>query len=235
MNNVWNVHFTNMKASGPEWGVFGNNNLNTVRLDSCTLNRFDLHMYGKDITCSHCIFRNDNYKAEIARATNQLDTYQEKHTHICNRFSSLYGSLVYDNCHFDGFVPFLTDYGYNIFTPCDVAFKNCIMDIFQKKYAYLFLMGYWGAIKNERPENTMRNWYNVLINQMVIRLHTDIPNIYLYKFLDRETDRVPIQTQLINNEPIVEIHHLSITDESGRLLDNNLLKKMNTNSYEYTH
>ncbi len=235
MNNVWNVHFSKMKASGPEWGVFGNNNLNTVRLDSCTINRMDLHMYGKDIVCSHCTFRNDNYKAEIAQVMDCLDTYQEKHTHVCNRYAALYGTLTYESCHFDGFVPFLTDYGYNIFSKCNIEFKNCIMDIFQDKYAYLFMMGYWGATKNERPENTMRNWYDVLIENMTIRLHTEIPSIYLFYFLDRELYRAPIQTQLISNTPKIEIRQLKITDQSGNLLNNDIFKQMNTNSYDYTH
>ncbi len=235
MNNVWNVHISKIKASGPEWGVFGNNNLNTVRLDSCTINRMDLHMYGKDISCSHCTFRNDNYKAEIAQAMNRLDTYQERHTHVCNRYAALYGTLTYDSCHFDGFVPFLTDYGYNIFAKCDVEFRNCTMDIFQKKYAYLFLMGYWGAQKNERPENAMRHWNNVLIDNMTIRLHANIPNVYLFYFLDREMQRVPIKTQLISNTPQIKIQNLRMTDSSGRLLNNNILKRTNTDSHEYTH
>jgi len=235
MNNVWNAHFIRMKASGPAWGVFGNNNINAIRLDSCTLNRFDLHMYGKDITCSHCIFRNDNYKAEIAQAKETLDTFQEKHTHLYNRYASLYGTLTYDSCHFDGFIPFLTDYGYNIFSKNNVVFRNCTMDIFQKKYAYLFLMGYWGAQKNERPENAMRHWNNVLIDNMTIRLHANIPNVYLFYFLDREMQRVPIQTQLISNTPQIIIQNLRMTDSNGRLLNNNLLKRTNTDSHEYTH
>lgn len=235
MNNVWNVHFKHMEASGPVWGVFGNNNINKIRLDSCTINRFDLHMYGKDITCSHCIFRNDNYKAEILQAKNELDTFQEKHTHFYNRYASLYGTLTYDSCQFDGFIPFLTDYGYNIFSRNNVVFRNCTMDIFQKKYAYLFLMGYWGAQKNERPENTMRYWNNVLIDNMTIQLYTDISNVYLFYFLDREKQRVPILTQLIGNTPQIDIRNLRVTDSSGQLLNNNIFKRTNTDIYEYTH
>lgn len=228
MNNVWNVHFIKMRASGPTWGVFGNNNINTAKLDNCTINRFDLHMYGKDITCSHCTFRNDNYKKEVIHAKS-LDHFQEKNTHIYNRYVSLYGTLTYDHCHFDGFIPFRTDYGYNIFTGCNVEFKNCTMDIYQKKYAYLFLMGYWGAPANERLENAMRSWHNILIDSMDIRLHADIPNVYLYYFMDRELQRAPIQNRLINNKLLLKLNHFRMMDSLGRPSNSVSFKETNIN------
>lgn len=187
MNNVWNTRIVNMHASGPEWGVLGNNNMNTVLLEDCTINRFDVHCYAKDIRCLNCTFRNDNYLKEVRAAGSYNGDFKEKNYHIYNRFSSLYGTLSYDYCLFDGFYPFLTDYAYNIHSACNVIFRNCEMNLYQNKYAYLFNMGFWGAPDNERKEHKERHLPKVEIDQMTFRLHKGIKSVCIFHLMDRFT------------------------------------------------
>ena len=184
LNTIWNVDIIRMHGTSPKWGVFGNNNINTARLRDCDINRFDIHCYGCNITCVNCLFQNDNYLAEAAQWSD-ANYSNESCYHIYNRYSSLYGTLIYENCFFNGFYPFLTDYAYNIHSGCFVAFKNCTMKIFQKKYAYLFKMGFWGAPINQRAEHAKRCFHNVLIDGMKFYLKPGISTVHMFFLMDR--------------------------------------------------
>ena len=67
LNNVWNVTvenlnlpYNNPNKPTPLWGIFGNNNVNTITLKGCHLNRFDIHCYGRDAICEQCTFEAAN-------------------------------------------------------------------------------------------------------------------------------------------------------------------------------
>ena len=90
-------------------------------------------------------------------------------------------------------------------------------------------MGYWGAPANERLENAMRSWHNILIDSMDIRLHADIPNVYLYYFMDRELQRAPIQNRLINNKLLLKLNHFRMMDSLGRPSNSVSFKETNIN------
>ncbi len=101
MNNVWNTCFINLIARC-NWGVFGNYNVNKALLNNCDINRFDIHCYGKDVTCYKTTFR---------------DLY--------NQFSSLYGTLMYKKCRFVNSVPVLIEDTFGAYTPFNIVFKDC--------------------------------------------------------------------------------------------------------------
>lgn len=229
MNNVWNIDIIRMNATTPLWGVIGNNNVNTARLRDCAINRFDIHCYGRDISCGNCIFKNDNYLKEVKDAK-YAGNLKEKNYHIYNRFSSLYGTLTYENCTFDGFYPFLTDYAYNIYTGCDVVFRNCTMNIYQSKYAYLFKMGFWGAPTNQRAEHRKRCFHNVQIDGMTFRLNKGISNIYMFYLLDRyDLDRGKIKEK-IHYTSSIQLNNIRMEDLSGNSQNDARLKEMNIDS-----
>lgn len=156
MNNVWNVSFVRLKANGA-WGVFGNNNVNTAYLEDCDINRFDIHCYGKDVYCKNTTFR---------------DLY--------NQFSSLYGTLFYDNCKFIHFVPVLFESSYSAYTHFNLVMKDCEIDV-DKDRPYMINAGN-PSILAERPrlELSKACWPDIEIKNMTVNLpkDTDSWNIF---------------------------------------------------------
>ena len=101
MDNVWNCSFSNLYGHAV-WGIFGNNNVNVAKLYDCNINRMDVHCYGRDISCYRCIFK---------------DYY--------NQYSSVYGTILYDHCYFENFLPYLNGGTYNAYVPVTVYMKDC--------------------------------------------------------------------------------------------------------------
>lgn len=230
MNNVWNTHIINMVATSPQWGVLGNNNMNKVRLDDCTINRFDVHCYTRDITCNNCTFRNDNYLKEIANHKTDLDRFQEHNYHIYNRFSSIYGTLEYNHCTFDGFYPFLNDYAYNIYSDFDVSFNDCSMKIYQSKYACLMRMGFWGAPANQREEHARRCLPNVTVNDMSFFLAKGVSSVYVFFLMDRFDWNWGQIKQKIYHTTSLRLNNIVIQDLNGNALNSASLKEINLGS-----
>ena len=145
MNNVWNSRFVRLKATG-NWGVFGNNNINKATLEDCEINRFDVHCYGKDVSCKNTTFR---------------DLY--------NQFSSLYGTLKFKKCRFIGFVPVLLESSYSAYTPFDLELIDCVIDV--KKCPYLINAGNPALLSGEsRQELSEIRFPNVTIRNTIVNL-----------------------------------------------------------------
>lgn len=139
MLNDWNTHIIRLNATG-KWGVFGTNNMNKVTLEDCNLNRFDIHCYGKDITIKDCTFNN-----------------------MYNQFSSIYGTIRYENCYFKEHTPYLNETSYNSFTPFTLVMKNCVWEV--SSYGIpeaLCVMGGLTGEYNERLELNKRAYPNVI-------------------------------------------------------------------------
>lgn len=111
MNNVWNSLFVRFYGRGA-WGIFGNNNINETYLEDCDINRFDIHCYGKNVTCKGCTFKN-----------------------YYNQYSGVYGIILYNECFFDNFTPYINGGSYNAHVPVEVILKNCLWRVnFQKDF-----------------------------------------------------------------------------------------------------
>lgn len=117
MDNVWNCSFSNLYGHG-NWGIFGNNNVNEANLYDCDINRMDVHCYGRDISCYRCIFKN-----------------------YYNQYSSVYGTIKYDRCYFENFLPYLNGGSYNAYVPVKIIMNNCKWFV-TKKYNYIVDMWY---------------------------------------------------------------------------------------------
>ncbi len=155
MNNVWNVSFDHLVGHG-NWGVFGNNNVNTATLVNCDINRFDIHCYGKDINFKNCTFRN-----------------------LYNQFSSVYGKVTFENCRFDHSIPVLLGVTYNTYTGFDLCFKDCEWQV-RKNRPYLIQGGNpWGP-ENERMELREKCWPNLFVKNMRVVVPENQKEIYLY-------------------------------------------------------
>lgn len=232
MNCIWNLIIKDSHATGPMWGVLGCNDLNYVRLENCSLNRFDIHCYGRDVTCINCLFQNDNYIANLPSSASGSSSINNNY----NRLSSFYGTLSYHNCTFNGFYPLLTDYTYNVYSDYDIFIENCSMKIYLSETAFLFRMGFWAAPLNHRQKHIRKCWPNVFIDGLTISLRTDITTVYMFSLIDRETQN-PAHPEAAIKEPIyytsyLHVKNLRIQDMSGVAINNASLVEMNKSSTE---
>ena len=163
LNNVWNY-----KAKGlickANWGVFGNNNVNTSMLEDCVINRFDVHCYGKDF-----YFKNVRFE----------DLY--------NQFSSIFGDIVFDKCFFDKFEPVLYEPAYNAYTPHNILFNDCEINLTTKQN-YLITTGNIKKTSNYREPIARKCLPNVVINKMKVNLPIDVKEFILFK-IGANTDK----------------------------------------------
>lgn len=144
-NNVYNSKFYSLMAHG-NWGVYGTNNMNTVLLDHCDINRFDIHCYGKDIFFNKCTFRN-----------------------IANYFSSVYGKIIIKKCNFIDFIPVILRNDYNAHPKFDLEIYNCVFNSPLYDYCYLIkAMGLYDLELNKRSELQMIRIPNILIHGLKI-------------------------------------------------------------------
>ena len=97
MNNLWNTTFDSVDADAT-WGVIGSNNLNQTRLNSCIINRFDIHCYGRDVQLTDCTIR------------------KSEHSWYCGG-SSIFGTIRYDNCTFYNTSPYANGDSYKTYVP----------------------------------------------------------------------------------------------------------------------
>lgn len=145
LNNVWNYKGGRLYGKA-NWGIFGNNNVNTARIEDSQINRFDIHCYGRDIS-----FRDVDF----------FDLY--------NQYSSVYGTIQYDKCTFSNFVPVLNGGSYNAYVAHDVAFNDCVFNATPQK-KYLIRMGNLKDAPNERPELAEKCLPNVRIKNLTVNM-----------------------------------------------------------------
>lgn len=155
MNNVWNSTFLRLVAHA-NWGIFGTNNLSNTTLRNCDINRFDIHCYGRDVYIYNCMF-----------------------TKLYNQFSSVYGTLLFEGCHFSNFIPVLTETSYNAYTPFDLTFRNCTFDAYQLRN-YLISIGKVDKERNSRPELAQKCWPNVNIENMTVNVKEPLSKVILF-------------------------------------------------------
>ena len=148
LNNVWNFKAKRLYGKG-NWGIFGNNNVNTATLEDSEINRFDIHCYGRNAS-----FKNVKF----------FDLY--------NQFSSMYGNVTFENCEFKIFIPVLIETSYNAYTEFDVNINDCVFYTTAKKN-YLVNTGSLSGEENSRPELKVKKLPKVRVKGLkVISLET---------------------------------------------------------------
>lgn len=152
--NIYDLKVNRMFARS-NWGVFGTHCINKVRLKDCDINRFDIHCYGKDVKAIGCSF-----------------------SHLYNQFSSIYGTIVFDKCTFEDFVPVLIESSYNAYTPFNLIWKNCTFYLDAK---HNFLMTLFGVPNgyNNRPELHRKSLPNITISNCKVILDDAVNEWYL--------------------------------------------------------
>ena len=152
--NVYDTKICRLYAKC-KWGVFGNYNINKVRLKKCDLNRFDVHSYGTDIKCEGCKFHG-----------------------LYNQFSSIFGTILFENCKFEDEVPFLQESSFNAFTPFDLIWRNCEFELTKRKNYLVTLFGVPEVI-NYRPELSAKCLPNIELSNCRIVIPNKVNKWYL--------------------------------------------------------
>ncbi len=155
MNNVWNSKFIRLNANA-NWGIFGTNNLSNTTLKDCNINRFDIHCYGRDIFVHNCKFNK-----------------------LYNQFSSVFGTVRFEECRFTDFVPVLFEPSYNAYTPFNLIFKDCILDASPSRN-YLISAGQLDNNLNSRPELAQKCWPNIDIQNLTVNISANVSKIILF-------------------------------------------------------
>lgn len=103
IENGCDMLFKNICTRDLNWGVFGCYSINSITLKDCNINRFDNHLYGKDLKMIDC-----NFKERYCQ------------------FAGVYGKVIYERCKFDvNFKPLIIGGQMNTHVPFDVHFIDC--------------------------------------------------------------------------------------------------------------
>ncbi len=165
-DNVWNF-YGNKIVGNANWGVFGTNNMNTTKIETSCINRFDIHCYGKDVS-----FFNVNF----------VNKY--------NQFASVYGDIVFDHCIFTSFDPIRNGGSYNSYVGHNVYFYDCVFNVTAKHNCLLRI----GSLDNEhnmRKELTDKCWPNLFIKNLNVNLDESCSDVILLYTIVKDNDRTP--------------------------------------------
>lgn len=156
MNNIWNFKAVRMYGKA-NWGVFGNNNINTAKIEDSQINRFDIHCYGRDISFEDVEF---------------FDLY--------NQYSSTYGTISYENCTFTNFTPVLNGGSYNSFVEHEVEFKDCVFNATTDKY-FLIKLSHLDEPTNARHELAEKCLPNVTVKNMTVNMKAGAKEFLIFR------------------------------------------------------
>lgn len=155
LNNVWFAHFQRVEAHG-NWGVFGSNNLSNTQLFDCNLDRFDIHCYGRDAWLVRC-------------------TLRQRQT----QFSSMFGTVTYDSCHFIDCIPLRIRSSYNAYTPFDIVMNDCTFELTPRYHSIVNVL-LLDTADNPRPELSEKCWPNLTVNRMTVVVPWTVGSINLF-------------------------------------------------------
>ena len=205
LDNIWNFKATRLYGKG-NWGIFGNNNINTAKLVDSQLNRFDIHCYGKDIS-----FRNVAF----------FDLY--------NQYASVYGTIRYDKCTFTEFVPVRNSGSYNAYVAHNVVLNDCVLYANPSRN-FLFKLLNLNEPTNERHELAEKCLPNISINNLMVNLRDGADSFYIFSCSysgQKITDigylsKINIEGLVINsdeNKPVKDLMLSNITIQTKSEID----------------
>ena len=155
LDNVWNVKATRLFGKA-NWGIFGNNNVNTAYVENSQINRFDIHCYGRDISFKSVDF---------------FDHY--------NQYSSVYGTIQYDKCSFTDFVPVLNGGSYNAYVKHDLLMRDCVFNVTPNRN-YILNIRRLDNSTDARYELSEKCLPNVYIKNLVVNMTGGAERLYLF-------------------------------------------------------
>ncbi|MBR2959345.1 MAG: hypothetical protein IKC19_06950 [Bacteroidales bacterium] len=167
LNNLYATRFDRTEASG-NWGVFGTNNLNDTRLEDCSIDRFDIHCYGRDAYLKRCELR--------GRQTT---------------VTSFYGTVVLDSCRMIDYTPVAVRASYNAYPPFDAVIRDCTFELTRRQHA-LVCVNLEDTATNPREELREKCWPNLTVERLTVVAPWTVGGLDVFKpqgnerCLDRE-------------------------------------------------
>ena len=207
MDNVWNSSFIRLSARA-NWGIFGTNNISKATLRDCTLNRFDIHCYGRDISFHNCTFGK-----------------------LYNQFSSIFGTLLFDGCRFTDFVPVLIETSYNAYTAFDLTFKDCIFDALPRRN-FLVSIGKVDNQQNSRPELAGKCWPNVTIKNMTVNVANKVSKVILFEPKTPISSNVSVDYISAIKIDGLKFHYADTSHLADFVISNKTVKSSNSINYD---
>ena len=153
MDNVYNVKCYNITGTGT---VFGSNNINKSFLKNCSISRYDIHCYGRDVYMDKCTFFGSGF-----------------------RTSSFYGDLVYKRCTLKYYLPVSIRNEYSCNVPYNLVMKNCSYYM-SDQYNYVIYTGNTNYQTARRKELEEKCLPNVKIHGLTIIPDEDVKVTYLF-------------------------------------------------------
>ena len=178
LDNVWNSWFDKLDCMAA-WGIFGNNNINTVHVSNSNINRFDVHSYGRDFYFNNCTFT--------------LHGLVE---------SSFMGELVFNNCVFKNAFLCSARPDYNAYTQFNITVKDCSFFL-DRNHRYLINLGKVSSSINSREELRKKISPSVSIINASVFLSDDIPN---WSLLRVETDSTEYPFDILGDINVDGLH-----------------------------
>lgn len=167
INNVRDLQISNFTAKS-KWGVFYTSNICNVTLDECSVNRFDLHCYGRDIT-----IKNSSFKGRPLP------------------YSSLYGTLLYDHCTITDGDALNLRQDYNANTPFNVIWKNCVFNLSPSSNC-IIRVGGLTEDTNSRDELSKKCLPNIKLKDCTINTNPDMSR-WFFIITGRIEYKLPIE------------------------------------------
>ena len=186
MNNIWNFKATRLVGKG-NWGVFGNNNINSATIEDSQINRFDIHCYGRDVA-----FKNVDF----------FDRY--------NQFASVFGTISFDKCTFTDFIPVLNGSSYNSYVAYDVVMKDCVFNATPKNN-FIFRISGLSKTVNTRSELKEKCWPNVRIKNLTVNM-MDGANSFSLFYNKTDSKQLPVLHYLST----VDIDGLTVIEDNEK-------------------
>lgn len=152
-NSLWNATFRRI-SSHSRWGVFGCNNLHNSTLEDSDCERFDTHCYGKNITVRNSTITGRGIPV-----------------------SSIYGTILVENCKFVNCYFYSTRTDYNSYVPFTMVIRDSEIT---PKSTSLMSMGRLNTVTNSRPELAKKNWPDVKIENLTINVPSGYTDMYLF-------------------------------------------------------
>ena len=163
MNNIWNYTATNINGIG-NWGIFGCNNINKAYIENSIINRFDIHCYGRDVKYKNVIFNK-----------------------LSNQYSSVFGTIIYEQCTFNDFIPVLYESSYNAYSNHSVIISNCTINL-TKDHNYIIRAGLLSNQRNQRHELSVKYWPHLKINNLTVNVPSGVSEMFVYYVVQDVSD-----------------------------------------------
>ena len=167
LNNVNGFHLSDSFGHG-NWGIFGTNNIQRLKVNNSDLNRVDIHLYGRDVSILDCKL-SDGY----------------------NQFSGVYGDILLERCSFERFTPIINGTSYNSYVPYNLHFIDCVWTVTESNSSFITI-GFLKDEINSREELSKKQWPNINVDKLTVNIQGDVKSINLIQLGSGVTHKQPV-------------------------------------------